>query len=74
MFKWALNLFDFSNRSKEVDHQIRIGSRVKTKEGEGTVVGGTLHIKFDKTKKLKGDRHDNNRTRSFNLENLKLLK
>ena len=74
MFKWALHLLNINPKDEELARPLLVGSRVKTKEGEGTIVGGTLHIKFDKTKKLKGDRHDNNRTRSFNLENLKLLK
>lgn len=58
--KWVINLF-----KKQQD--IRVGSIVRTRLGVGTVIGGTLHIKYDGVIYTE---QPSNKTRSHNLDEL----
>lgn len=66
---WFINLFS----SKK---NLRIGSRVKTTIGWGTVTQGSVSIKYDEGVKMKGhlrDIHPNNRTVTHNLNAIQVI-
>lgn len=63
--KWFINLFGIQA------HQLTVGSRVRTKHGMGTVIGGSINVLLDKP--VTGQR-ENDRTWSFNLDKMHEVK
>lgn len=66
MKKWFIGLFN-----RESSRQISVGSRVHTKFGVGTVVSGSITVKYDPSVNLKfpGKKQDpNNRSWTHNLD------
>lgn len=66
MLKWFIGLYD---RKDQPDNNLVVGSRVRTSLGRGTVTGGSINIRYDKTPK---GQHPNDRSHTHNLSDLKL--
>lgn len=71
--KWWMRLVTGPYSASKVE----TGTRVEYQGNEGTIVGGTLHVKFDKQPKFmrKVSHQPGNTTSSFNLDksNIKVI-
>lgn len=69
LVSWVINIVA-TGREDVPDLAIYTGSRVRTKLGMGTVIGGTFHVRLDNPKQ---GQHENDRSHSFNIDKMQIV-